>query len=204
MIHLHLYNHIRNAVSPFSILVVVFLIVGCTEKQIPEEEEPMINCVDPYIVNDWIRDTLASGYAFSYPPYLIEANTGTKIWRIFDNDVEPAAPNIVVKFGICSGITDPCREYLPYNATSEIFPPTSDTLTLRSRPYIKSSEVCQNEMLHGVLYYRLKNPTFEVMNGLFFLEIKDEDAFYIGGEFIFAARFLDDVIKMCESFVPLE
>ena len=109
-----------------------------------------------------------------------------------------------MRFGICTGPVDPCIDYLPYNNSIEIFPPTEDTVIMRGIEYVKSIEVCNNDILHGVFYYAFWNEEFKVYNGLFFYYFEEENAFFIGGDFYFGDEFLDDVIKICGSFTPLE
>ncbi len=172
---------------------------SCTDEESLEDIVPRIRCIGHEEVSSWIQDTLVTGYKFSYPSYLIKQdNKGINV-KYLDEEI----PNqIILKFGTCGGPFDPCVPE-PYNSSYSISPPTADTIELRSLEAIKYIEVCNNDVLHGVLYILVHNEEFNVLNGMFFTLITEEDTYYLGGDFIFNGDYLDDVIKICKSFVPL-
>lgn len=170
-------------------------------KETPDNEGPVINCIQMESVEGWSTDTLITGYVFSYPDYLKDSFPDD-ILKEYINDWEPFN-YIELNFGTCLSISDPCTRF-PYNTTISISPPTSDTLILRSMEAVKKIEVCNSDILHAVLYVRLDNIQFDIFNGLLFTYIKEEDTFYIGGDFYFTSNYLEDIIKISRSFTPLE
>lgn len=176
-------------------------ISGCTEDVPPEINKPMIDCTEMQPVENWLKDTLLTGYIFSYPLYLKDEFPNPVV-KVYENEGAPFN-FIKLKFGYCGGSSDPCIPQL-YNNSISIDPPSKDTLILRVMPAVKTIEVCNNDFLYGVLYIITDNEEPYKKNGLFFTYIKEVDKYYIGGDFFFSENYIDDVIKICKSFVPIE